>query len=66
MVLFSHSENRMSRKDDLQVQSIQLDIINPEDPQALGQLIEWAKQASAKQKDLQFQIDRINKWLFPE
>jgi len=56
----------MSRKDDLQVQSIQLDIINPEDPQALGQLIEWAKQASAKQKDLQFQIDRINKWLFPE
>ena len=53
----------MSLKDDLQVQSIQLDIINPSDPAALEQLIEWAKQASAKQKDLQVKIDRINERL---
>ena len=53
----------MSRKDDLQQQSIQLDIPDPSSPEAIGQLIEWAKQASAKQKDLQFQIDRINRRL---
>lgn len=53
----------MSRKDDLQIQDIQLDIINPEDPSALLQLVEWAKQASARQKQLQFQIDRINERL---
>ena len=53
----------MSRKDDLQVQDIQLDIVNPENPEALLQLIEWAKQASARQKQLQFQIDRINERL---
>lgn len=55
----------MSLKDDLQVQSIQLDVIDPSDPAALDQLIEWAKQTSAKQKDLQFQIDKINEWLLP-
>ena len=53
----------MSRKDDLQIQDIQLDIVNPEDPSAILQLVEWAKQASARQKQLQFQIDRINERL---
>jgi hypothetical protein len=53
----------MSKKDDLQIQSIQLDIVNPDSPEALLQLVEWAKQASARQKDLQFQIDRINQRL---
>ena len=53
----------MSRKDDLQIQDIQLDINDPEDPTAILQLIEWAKQASARQKNLQFQIDRINERL---
>lgn len=56
----------MSAKDDLQTQSIQLDVINPQDPTALEQLIEWAKQASAKQKALQVEIDKINDWLFPD
>ena len=53
----------MSAKDDLQVQDIQLDINDPEDPSAILQLVEWAKQASARQKQLQFQIDRINERL---
>jgi len=53
----------MSRKDDLQIQDIQLDMIDPSDPAAFQQLIEWAKQLSAKQKVLQFQIDRINERL---
>lgn len=53
----------MSRKDDLQVQDIQLDIIDPTKPEGLHQLIEWAKQASARQKRLQEQIDRINQRL---
>ena len=53
----------MSAKDDLQIQDIQLNISDPEDPSALLQLIEWAKQASARQKLLQFQIDRINERL---
>ena len=50
----------MSGKDDLQTQSIQLDVIDPKDPTALDQLIEWAKQTSARQKALQADIDRIN------
>ena len=53
----------MSAKDDLQIQDIQLDIINPEDPTAILQLSEWAKQASARQKNLQQQIDRVNQRL---
>lgn len=53
----------MSLKDELQAQSIQLDVIDPKDPEALGQLIEWAKQTSARQKNLQFQVDKINERL---
>lgn len=56
----------MSTKDDLQIQNIQLDIIDPKDPDAILQLIEFAKQTSAKQKELQRQIDRLNKWVYPK
>ena len=57
----------MNLKDELQIQSIQLDMINPkEDPDSLIQLIEWAKQVSAKQKELQRQIDNLNRWVFPQ
>jgi hypothetical protein len=53
----------MSTKHDLQQQSIQLDMIDPTDPTALEQLLEWAKQVSARSKALQEQIDRINERL---
>jgi len=56
----------MSTKDDLQVQNIQLDIIDPSDPNAILQLIEFAKQTSAKQKEMQREIDRLNRWVFPK
>ena len=56
----------MSQKDDLQIQNIQLNMIDPSDPEALLRFIEWAKQTSAKQKELQRQIDKLNNWVFPE
>ena len=55
----------MNTKDDLQSQNIQLDVIDPQDPNAILQLIEFAKQVSAKQKQLQREIDKLNRWVFP-
>ena len=52
----------MSTKDDLQALDIQLDIPDPKDPNAILQLIEWAKQTSARMKKLQQQIDILNRW----
>lgn len=55
-----------NQKGDLQVQDIQLDMINPEDPKSWDQFIEWAKQISARQKELQRQVDRLDNWVFPK
>jgi len=55
----------MDNKSDLQIQDIQLDVIKPDDPKSWNQLIEWAKQMSARQKELQRQVDRLNNWVFP-
>ena len=51
---------------DLQALDIQISVLSPEDPEAVLQLIEWAKQVSAKMKVLQNQIDKLNKWIYPE
>jgi hypothetical protein len=56
----------MSQKDDLQVQDIQLDIVDPSNPDSILQLIEWAKQTSARLKELQREIDRLNRWVYPK
>lgn len=56
----------MSQKGDVQAQRIQLDMLDPKDPESWLQLIEWAKQVSAKQNELQRQIDKLNSWLFPK
>ena len=56
----------METKDDLQIQNIQLNVIDPNSPDALLQLIEWAKQASAKQKEQQQEIDKLNRWVYPK
>lgn len=56
----------MGSKDDLQPQSIQLNVLDPTDPNFNPRLVEWAKQTSAKLKELQQQIDMLNEWVFPE
>lgn len=53
-------------KGDLQVQDIQLDVLKPDDPDSWLQLLEWAKQVSARQKELQRQVDQLNGWVFPK
>jgi len=55
----------MNQKGELQIQDIQLDILSPDDPKSWIQLIEWAKQTSARQKELQRQIDKLNAWVYP-
>lgn len=56
----------MPPRNDLQSQNIQLDMIDPKDPESLLQFMEWAKQTSAKLKELQRQIDLLNKWVYPK
>jgi len=56
----------MAQRNEIQSQNIQLDMIDPKNSESLMQLIEWAKQTSAKQKELQRQIDRLNRWVYPQ
>jgi len=56
----------MGTKDDLQAVDIQLDIKNFDDKNSIAQLAEWIKQTSAKLKEMQRQIDRLNKWVYPK
>ena len=53
----------MGSKDDLQMINIQLDIQDNENITA--QIIEWSKQVSARLKEIQRQVDKLNKWIFP-
>jgi hypothetical protein len=51
---------------DLQALDIQISILDPKDPEAVLQLIEWAKQVSARMKVLQNQINKLNDWVYPK
>lgn len=54
----------MSLKDDLQKLDIQLDIQNEKN--IVPQLIEWSKQVSARMKEMQREIDKLNRWVYPK
>lgn len=56
----------MSSKDDISNLDIQIDIQDLKSENAALQLSEWIKQTSARMKELQRQIDALNKWVFPK